>query len=456
MRGPIIEAGYQPFKRRRSGRGPRRPVTGHMDSRLPPLQDAFGTAGAEQMGISAIHAELIIREHKFRPLPKTVHLLGRQTVQLDYRQMSAMLDRHGIAPAAVAIEIDRTTSLAIASGQEFISDVTFFGLLGVTKIRAIDHSDFEGADIILDLNQPISADLAAAAEFVYGGSVLDNVFDPATYIKNIARLLAPGGRLLDQNLGSFHFHPYLITAPAWYFDFFVLNGFDDCKVYFIQAGNVPHLYGLEFAPDDPFISDFGSAGIGTPFGIAIIAEKGGQSTWDRVPSQDQYRDAVEWAAYRANLVRVKGAARRYEIFGCPSAMDLARAPLRWSKSFRYLGAMKAANDQSFDGTIPRASVNGLKILEASYGLNLLGQTLSRPGIVPLCAGNATEKLAELLNGQNGARLTIDVAMLGDPAPDLAKELVVYYLYLEDPAKTVREIRIAGEAHGRLLRIPPFR
>jgi len=27
-------------------------------------------------------------------------------------------------------------------------------------------------------------------------------------------------------------------------------------------------------------------------------------------------------------------------------------PLRWSKSFRYLGAMKDANDRSFDGTIP--------------------------------------------------------------------------------------------------------
>lgn len=408
------------------------------------------------MGISAIHAELIIREHKFRPLPKTVHLLGRQTVQLNYQQISAILVRHGIAPSAVSIEIDRTTSFAIASGQDFISDATFFGLLGVTKIRAIDHSDFEGADIILDLNQPISADLAGTAEFVYGGSVLDNVFDPATYIKNIARLLAPSGRLLDQNLGSFHFHPYVVTAPAWYFDFFVLNGFEDCKVYFIQAGHVPHLYGLEFDPDDPFISDFGSAGIGSPFGIAIIAEKGGQSSWERVPSQDQYRDAAEWATFRANLVRVKSSGRRYEIFGRPSATDLARAPLRWSKSFRYLGAMKAANDQSFDGALPRASQTGLKIIEASYGLNLLGQPLLRPGIVPLCAGNTTEALGELVNGQNGVEMTVDVALLGDPAPGLAKELVVYYLYLEDPGKMVRAIRIAGEAHGRQLKIPPFR
>jgi len=31
------------------------------------------------IGYFALHAELIIREHKFRPLPETVHLIGRQT-----------------------------------------------------------------------------------------------------------------------------------------------------------------------------------------------------------------------------------------------------------------------------------------------------------------------------------------------------------------------------------------
>jgi hypothetical protein len=107
-----------------------------------------------------------------------------------------------------------------------------FLLLGVEKIRAIDHFDFEGADIILDLNEPISADLAGTAEFICGGSVLDNVFDPAIYIKNIARLLASGGRLIDQNLISVHFHPYLIASPAWYFDYFILNWFADCEVYY--------------------------------------------------------------------------------------------------------------------------------------------------------------------------------------------------------------------------------
>jgi hypothetical protein len=78
------------------------------------------------VGISALHAELIIREHKFRSLPKTVHLLGRQTVQLSYQQIVSMPNKHRISPARVSIEIDRATSLAIVLQQDFINDTTFF------------------------------------------------------------------------------------------------------------------------------------------------------------------------------------------------------------------------------------------------------------------------------------------------------------------------------------------
>ena len=152
---------------------------------------------------------------------------------------------------------------------------------------------------------------------------------------------------------------------------------------------------------------------------------------------------------------MRGSARCYELFGRPTPMDIARMPLRWSKSFRYLGAMKDANDRSFDGTIPPPPTTGLKIVAASYGLNWLGRTMSRPGTVPLCVGNVTEALSQMLNGRNGVTMTVDVAMLGDPAPELPKELAVQYVYLEDPLKRLREVSIPPEAHGRQLQIPTF-
>jgi len=246
----------------------------------------------------------------------------------------------------------------------------------------------------------------------------------------------------------------VITSPAWYFDYFVMNGFADCKIYFAHQGHASHFYGMTFNPSDQFVSDFGNAGMGLPFSVIVIAEKGEQSTWDRIPSQDQYRQNVEWVVFRDNLQRVQKSARSYEVFACPSPQDLAQVPLRWNKSFRYLGVMKAANDRGFDGTIPRPLGSGIKIIEASYGLNQIDPSLDRPGTVPLCKGNATEKLAELLNGQPEADLMVDGNVIGDPAPNLPKELIVQYVHLDDPAKTLREVHIAAEAHGKKLRIPP--
>jgi hypothetical protein len=407
------------------------------------------------MGIAAFHADLIVREHKFRPLPPTVHLLGRQTVQVPFEHLLGLFRQNGVDPLPVDIQIDRATHVAVMSGQEFITDTTFFGMLGVKEVRAIDHSDFEGADIILDLNLPIPEELAGQVRFLYGGSVLDNVFDPATYVKNVGRLLAPGGRLIDQNLGSFHLHPYSVVSPAWYFDYFTLNRFDDCKIYLIHAGPVTHVYGLTVDPGDPFICDFGNVGNGWPLGVVLIAEKGAASTWQRVPSQDQYRDAGEWAEYRNHLGRISASPRMYNVYGAPTPEDLAKLPLRWSRSFRFLGTTKPGGEPQFDGTLPAPAQTGIKIIEASYGLNLVGQKLLAPGLLPLCAGNVTDQLAALFNADSGGELTVDVALLGDPAPQMGKDLRVSYIYLHDPERRLREVYIPAEAHGTRLAIPPL-
>jgi len=174
------------------------------------------------MGIDLFHAEMIVREHLFRPLPETVHLLGRQTVLFGEETARSLLSRYGIFPAASKVVLDTATVGAKAAADRgYITDETFFGMLGVKEIKAIDHSDYEAADVIVDLNQPLPEALEGNADFIFGGSVLDNIFDPATYIKNIGQLLKPGGRLIDQNICSFHHHPYILASPAWYFDYFV-------------------------------------------------------------------------------------------------------------------------------------------------------------------------------------------------------------------------------------------
>jgi hypothetical protein len=141
------------------------------------------------MGISPLHARLIILEHARKALPHTVHLMGRQTVLLALEQAVLMMRESGLEPQDIAVELDRQTRGAQTAAAEFISDRTFFALLGVQNVIAIDCSDYEGAELILDLNQPVPEALEGTLEFIVGGSVLDNIFDPASYLKNMSRLL---------------------------------------------------------------------------------------------------------------------------------------------------------------------------------------------------------------------------------------------------------------------------
>jgi hypothetical protein len=207
--------------------------------------------------------------------------------------------------------------------------------------------------------------------------------------------------------------------------------------------------------DDSLIGDFGSAGFNSAFGVVILAEKDAQSSWDRSPSQDQYRDATEWKfvprkfgahTRLRTLPRVIRPPHAHRFSPDAAAVEQI-VPLPWRDEGRERSELRR-NDSAF--TEP-----GLMIIAASYGLNWLGRAVSRPGTVPLCVGNVTEALSQMLNGRNGVTMTVDFAMLGDPAPELPKELAVQYVYLEDPLKRLREVRIPPEAHGRQLQIPTF-
>jgi SAM-dependent methyltransferase len=411
------------------------------------------------MGISLLHAELIVRESLFRPLPETVYLLGRQTVLFDKETALRLIKRYDLQPKTNETGIDTiTVGAKQAQDRSYITDEGFFRLLGVKNIRAIDHSEYEGADIIVDLNKPLPEKLANSAEFIFCGSVLDNIFDPATYIKNINRLLKPGGRLIDQNICSFHYHPYILVTPAWYFDYFCLNSFKDIKIYLCDVGAVTQIYGLEIEMTDKIICDFGSASLANPLGLIAIIEKGNQSSWEEIPSQDQYRDCSEWEKYHKNLLMIKKSDRSFNNFSAPSDEQMVKSPLRFIKSFRYLGCWSPLMRNDFqietELCIPSGK-QGIRIVEATYGENIFGKKQIETAIFPLCRGNVTDRLGSFINGSKEARLKISCEMLGDPAPHQAKDLRVMFFYNEDPERKTFEIYLEAEADNKILEIPIF-
>ena len=139
------------------------------------------------MGIMRDLAEAIIHEHTFRPLTGDVVTMGRQTVYLTPQQATDLVADHGIAiDPDIRVDIDKST-LNRNSTDELISDVGFLRLLGVQQAKAMDHSDYEGAEIIHNLSTPIPDRLVGCADVIIDGSTLDNVFDPVRVLTNYAR-----------------------------------------------------------------------------------------------------------------------------------------------------------------------------------------------------------------------------------------------------------------------------
>jgi hypothetical protein len=258
------------------------------------------------MGITSQIVEPLAREHVYKPLRGDALFIGRQTIYYTAPAILQLLHEYGIEPGIdpAAIEIDLSTVARSKEfvGEKLITDVSLMKLFGLTKVMALDHSSRENADLIHDLCYPVPKALCESADILIDGSTLDNVFTPSIVLQNFTRLLRPGGRMFLINAYSSFESAYVIMPPMWYVDYFVMNGFADCRVYVMlysdQGCNV-------FSAD---LKEVHRLGIGMGFfpsaraGATIVfAEKGEASTSDRLPIQQHYRPPEDWQIYNANL-----------------------------------------------------------------------------------------------------------------------------------------------------------
>jgi hypothetical protein len=293
------------------------------------------------MGLGGQAIDAIGREHAYRPITGDVLFIGRQTVYFSPQDLARRLRDHCTEVDEGAIEVDRATlNRRREGGGELATDRSIFRALGLpaARIKAIDVSPYEGAEIIHDLNQPIPATLRGCADFVVDGSTLDNVFDPAMVLRNYAQLLRPGGRLLTINAWNTRDSAYTLSSAPWYFDYCVVNGFADCKVYVgIGAGRSTNIYWLDPALIDEDVWRLRTPVLASwwrrPF-IVMLAEKAAHSTATTTPNQAQYRSQAQWEAYRTNLAAIQASPRPHVV--CSIGRLLPRRRSWRSRGFTWI------------------------------------------------------------------------------------------------------------------------
>ncbi len=247
------------------------------------------------MGLNAEILDMIVREAAYRPVKGTVLTLGRQTIYANQDQAKELLAKHGLKPAIENASFDVSTRQTLRDGQSRISDTDFFRMLGANDVKALDVSDYEGAEIVHSLNEPIPDELEGICDFLVDGSTLDNIFDPPNALRNIARLLKPGGRcfLTNRSNAAEPGIAYVMFSAPWFFDYFVANNFRYCQVAcdVLLPGGRRLVYMLS---PEAAMRKWGNGRIHSILtthyvNVAVLAEKGEDSTWDRIPTQQSYR-----------------------------------------------------------------------------------------------------------------------------------------------------------------------
>lgn len=247
------------------------------------------------MGIPLSLATMIAFEHVHKPICGDVLSLGRQTVIFDEQKLLSVYDRYGIQSKIDAFEYDSNTVQAKSDiGKRYIVDECFWRSFGVKNYDIVDVSDYEGATIVHDMCVPVDKSLYGRYDLIFNGSVLDNIFDPAAAMRNMSLMLKPNGRVIHIEMSSNLAFEYLIYSPDWFWDYYAINNFSDCRVYVCCFDSIDQMLNGEwmvygFTPKSNGDS-IPVPSLGSKYSVVVVvAEKGESSSHDRNPIQWCYR-----------------------------------------------------------------------------------------------------------------------------------------------------------------------
>jgi len=253
------------------------------------------------MGITKQSLDLLLAENAFKPVTGSYLSLGKQNLSVSREDINALFIKYGLDTAKLNSLYEKgifDKSTKYGSGN--IHDHDLLSCFSQARYRSLDRSDYEGADVVHDMNEPLPDSLKGQFDFIFNGSVMDNVFDPATLIKNTTQLLKPGGRILHLEHAGSYPGAFVMFSPEWLYSYYAVNNFKDCKTY-VFLGNERgegrfNWFGPMFSWKPAFTQaenyDYESA-IKSASGmmhVLVIAEKGEESTHDKNPIQMQYLD----------------------------------------------------------------------------------------------------------------------------------------------------------------------
>jgi SAM-dependent methyltransferase len=183
--------------------------------------------------------------------------------------------------------------------------------LGAGIVEALDCSDYEGAQHIHDMNEPVPELLADRFDVVFDGGALEHIFNFPIAIANLMRMTKVGGRVfMSTPANNFCGHGFYQFSPELVFRVFAPeNGFEVLTVELVEAKYPsPELTRnrVAYAVADP-ASVQGRVGLITKRPVLMLVEARKLRhvpVFARAPLQSDYARA--WSAAKTAALRDTG------------------------------------------------------------------------------------------------------------------------------------------------------
>jgi len=291
------------------------------------------------MGMLKPHIHLLAMEHPRHPIRGRVLTLGQQSIYATLPEVKKILAGRGIQLAALPEGFDIANKIPAWKGTWWDRNTNadaVLTLMGAKEVVVTDVSDYEGANLILDLNNPVPAEHTGTFDVILDIGTLEHLFDVPTALTNLARMLKIGGDLILIVVCSNAIdHGFYSFSPTLLFDFFKANGFDNFDCY-LRAGSANFLMPSrsKLYKYNRVGSEFLLSGHGGGVELVFFATKRKSPEVMQKPIQSRYVTSAYWAKSGVNMVAEGSFFTRYK-----KIFNKAKEILNRNENLTYLGKL---------------------------------------------------------------------------------------------------------------------
>ena len=156
----------------------------------------------------------------------TTAMIGRQKLSLSKTENKKIEAVYGLNIEKDSFNFDKRD----------YADIFIKKYLDIKELKIFDYSDYEGADIVVDLNYPVQKSLHSNFDALIDGGSIEHIFNFPIAIKNYMNLLKVNGNIfIFSNANNHCGHGFYQFSPELFFSVFnEINGFEIKSVILVE------------------------------------------------------------------------------------------------------------------------------------------------------------------------------------------------------------------------------